>query len=76
MANQRIERVDEIPLILHWLKVMRIAEIIDDIWQPHGNWHSISYGQLAALYITYVIHSFKSPFIRDGRMGNETQNSP
>lgn len=57
MANQRIERVDEIPLILHWLKVMRIAEIIDDIWQPHGNWHSISYGQLAALYITYVSHS-------------------
>lgn len=56
MTNQRVERVDEIPLILHWLKVMRIAEIIDTIWKPHGNWQGLSYGQLAVLFITYVIH--------------------
>lgn len=57
MKKQKIERVDEIPLILHWLKVMRITEIIDTIWHPHGNWQGLSYGKLAVLFITYVIHS-------------------
>jgi len=57
MKISKIERVDEIPLILHWLKVMRIASIIDSVWQSHGNWQGLSYGQLAVLYITYVINS-------------------
>jgi len=57
MAEQRIERVDDIPLILHWLKKMRIAEYIDAIWTPHGNRQGLSYGQLAVLFITYVVHS-------------------
>ena len=57
MTNQKVERVDEIPLILHWLKVMRIAEIIDTIWDPHGNWQGLSYGKLAVLFITYMIHT-------------------
>ena len=42
MISQKIERVDEIPLILHWLKIMRVAEIIDAIWHPHGNWKGLS----------------------------------
>jgi len=57
MAEERIERVDDIPLILHWLKKMRIAEYIDAIWTPHGNRQGLSYGQLAVLFITYVVHS-------------------
>lgn len=57
MAEQRIERVDDIPLILHWLKKMRIAECIDAIWASHGNRQGLSYGQLAVLFITYVVHS-------------------
>lgn len=62
MTNQKVERVDGIPLILHWLKVMRIAEIIDNIWHPHGNWQGLSYGKLAVLFITYVIHSLNHSF--------------
>jgi transposase len=57
MKISKIERVDEIPLILHWLKVMRVAEIIDSVWESHGNWQGLSYGQLAVLYITYIINS-------------------
>ncbi|MCP3872190.1 MAG: transposase [Desulfobacteraceae bacterium] len=53
----KIERVDDIPLILHWLTKMRIAEIIDAVWLVHGNWQGLTYGQLAVLFITYVIHS-------------------
>lgn len=57
MTISKIERVDEIPLILHWLTTMRIAQIIDSIWSCHGNWRGLSYGQLAILYITYIISS-------------------
>jgi len=57
MAISKIERVDEIPIVLYWLTEMHIAEIIDSIWQSHGNWQGLSYGQLAVLYITYIINS-------------------
>jgi len=56
MSKTRIERVDELPLILTWLLKMRIVEIIDGIWQPHGQWEGLSYGQLALLFVTYIIH--------------------
>ncbi len=56
MSITRIERVDELPLILTWLQKMRMAEIIDSIWQPHGQWEGLSYGRLALLFVTYVIH--------------------
>lgn len=56
MTKTRIERVDELPLILTWLLNMRIAEIIDGIWHPHGQWEGLSYGQLAVLFVTYIIH--------------------
>lgn len=57
MTAHKIERVDDIPLILYWLKNMRTAELIDGIWPAHGNWQGLTYGQLAVLFITYVIHS-------------------
>ena len=56
MSIIRIERVDELPLILSWLLKMGIVEIIDGIWQPHGQWKGLSYGQLALLFVTYIIH--------------------
>jgi transposase len=57
MSTSKIERVDDIPLIFHWLMKMRVAELIDRIWPTHGNWKGLSYGQLAVLFITYVVHS-------------------
>jgi transposase len=55
--EHRIERVDTIPLIIHWLMQMKVHEIIDGIYKPHSNWKGLSYGQLALLFITYVLHS-------------------
>ena len=56
MSIIHIERVDELPLILTWLMKMRISEMIDGIWQAHGQWEGLSYGQLALLFVTYIIH--------------------
>jgi len=53
----RIERVDTIPLIIACLMKMRTQEIIDAIFIPHTNWSGLSYGQLAVLFVTYVLHS-------------------
>ncbi|MDJ0900557.1 MAG: hypothetical protein QNJ55_17280 [Xenococcus sp. MO_188.B8] len=42
------ERADDLPLIIHWLKQMEIASIIDqELAPPHGNRKGLSYGQLS-----------------------------
>jgi transposase len=55
MTKQKIERVDSLPVILYWLTKMRIQEAIDAIWQPHPYWQGLSYGQLAVLFVAYVL---------------------
>ncbi|MBW4589685.1 IS1634 family transposase [Aetokthonos hydrillicola Thurmond2011] len=50
------ERIDDIPLIVEWLKRMEIAKIIDQkLNKPHGNHEGMSYGQLSVLLLTYII---------------------
>ena len=56
MIEQRIERVDSLPLILYWLTKMRIQGAIDAIWHPHPYWQGLSYGQLAVLFVAYVLY--------------------
>ena len=62
MMTQRIERVDTIPLIIAILNKMGVQKVIDSIFIPHGNWSGLSYGQLAVLFITYVLHSMTHHF--------------
>ncbi len=52
----RIERVDNLPIIITWLLRMHIHTFIDAIWSRHGNWQGLSYGQLALLFVAYIIH--------------------
>ena len=50
------ERADDLPLIIHWLKQMDIASIIDgELASPHGNRKGLSYGQLSVLFLSYVV---------------------
>ena len=50
------ERADDLPLIIHWLKQMNIASIIDqELPPPHGNRKGLSYGQLSVLFLSYVV---------------------
>ena len=49
-------RADDIPLIIHWLKQMEIASIIErELPPPHGNRKGLSYGQLSVLFLCYVV---------------------
>jgi hypothetical protein len=46
------ERIDDIPLILEWLKQIEIAKYIDQkLKKPHGNYQGMSYGQLSVIDI-------------------------
>jgi len=50
------EQIDDIPVIVEWLKKMEIAKWIDkSLSPPHGNHQGMSYGQLSVLLLTYII---------------------
>jgi transposase len=56
MSTPQIERVDAIPILLTWLEHMAVAAHIDSLWTPHHEWEGLSYGQLAVLFLTFVLH--------------------
>jgi transposase len=56
MTSPQIERVDAIPILVTWLTHMAVAEHIDSHWTPHQEWKGLSYGQLAVLFLTFVLH--------------------
>jgi hypothetical protein len=46
------ERVDDLPLILHWLQQMEVSRLLDQQLAPaHGNRSGLSYGQLSVLFV-------------------------
>jgi hypothetical protein len=50
------ERIDDVPLLIHWLLQMHIDTIIDAVLgPPHGNRRGLSSGQLAVVFIAYVL---------------------
>lgn len=56
MADVQIARVDAIPILFHWLKTMHIQEHIDTHWTSHREWEGLSYGQLAVIFLIFLIH--------------------
>lgn len=58
MAEPRTtsERIDGLPLLIYWLKQMQVDTIIDRlVKQPHGNWEGLSCGEVALVYVAYVV---------------------
>ena len=50
------ERIDNLPLLIYWLKQMHVDVIIDAVLgPPHGNWEGLSYGELALVFVAYVV---------------------
>jgi transposase len=62
------ERIDDIPLLIEWLLGMHVDQIIDAVVGPgHGNRQGLSYGQLAVVFVAYILsqcNHFLSP-VRD-----------
>lgn len=57
MATQLIERADEMPLVLSWLRQMHVAEIMDRLCSlPPTKWQGLREGPLAGLCSASVVH--------------------
>ena len=58
MKNERTvatERIDDLPVLMEWLKQMKVDAIIDDHTQAHGLWGGISKGVLGMTWIAHMI---------------------
>ena len=50
------ERMDELPVLIYWLKQMRVDVLIDTVLgPPHGNWDGLSYGEVALVFLTHIV---------------------
>jgi transposase len=50
------ERIDDLPVLIYWLKQMHVDVIIDQVLgPPHGNWEGLSYGEVALVFVAYVV---------------------
>lgn len=50
------ERVDELPILLHGLQQLKLAETIDAALKPpHGDRRGLSYGQLSVLLVAFIM---------------------
>jgi len=49
------ERVDDIPLLIHQLKQMKLPQLLDAHFPTHGNWNGLSLGWTATIWLTYIL---------------------
>lgn len=49
------ERVDDIPLILQQLSIMKVQPLIDEHFQSHGNWGGASLGWTIVVWLTFIL---------------------
>src|SRR2546429_9903311 len=49
------ERTDAIPVILAFLRQMRVAELLDKHFPTHGHWTGLSLGQMLSVWLTFIL---------------------
>ena len=51
----KIERVDDIPLLLAQMKRMEIASLLDAHFPVHGNWQGLGLGDVSTVWLSHVL---------------------
>jgi transposase len=51
----RIERPDDIPLLLAQMEKMEVAALLDKHFPTHGNWQGLSLGQVVVVWLAYIL---------------------
>src|SRR6266699_920246 len=49
------ERVDDIPVLLAQSDKMGVPELVDNYFQPHGNWEGPSLGWTTTIWLTHIL---------------------
>jgi transposase len=56
LENIRIERIDDLPLLLAQLQRMRVIPSLDQHFPTHGNWAGeLTFGEVATVWLAYVV---------------------
>lgn len=50
-----IEKVDDVPLLIHLASSMGISTIIDEVIKPHGNREGLSVGMMIMVWLSYIL---------------------
>lgn len=52
----KVERVDDIPVLLEQLRTMQVAALLDEWFPTHGHWKGeLSFGEVVAVWLTFVL---------------------
>ncbi len=51
----KIERVDDIPLLLAQMKKMEIPALLDTHFPTHGNWQGLSLGEVSSVWLSHIL---------------------
>ena len=51
----KIERIDDIPLLLAQMEKMQVAQLLDKHLPTHGNWQGLSLGQITVVWLAYIL---------------------
>ena len=52
----KVERVDDLPVLLGVLRRVGVAELLDEFFPTHHNWHgSLSFGQVVEGWMAYIL---------------------
>jgi transposase len=56
LENIRIERIDDLPLLLAQLQRMRVIPLLDQHFPTHGNWAGeLTFGEVAAVWLAAIV---------------------
>ncbi len=70
MRETQSERVDDIPVIVHWLEQMQIERLIDrELPLPHGNRRGCSLRSTVSLIVNLHNYPSRSPTLCCGILG-------
>ena len=52
----KVERVDDIPVLLAQLKKMQVTLLLDEFFPTHGHWKGeLSFGEVVAVWLTFLV---------------------
>ena len=52
----KVERVDDIPVLLAQLNTMYVATLLDEWFPTHGHWKGeVSFGEVVAVWLTFIL---------------------
>jgi len=53
--NMKIERVDDIPLLLSLFDQSNLSALINECFSTHGLWEGADFGTLGTVFLSYVL---------------------